>query len=727
MPDISALLCPKSVAVIGASPDAHIIRGRLMHMLGCHPFPGTIYPVSRSHGEINGLKAHKSIGEIPERVDLAILAIPAANVPDALVECGEAGARAALIISSGFAEEVGEQGDALQDRIRAIAEKFDLAVSGPNSEGFANLLAPLCATFSRVVDDPDVPLIPPHRTDGYVGITAQSGGIGFAFYDRGRSKELPISYVVTTGNEACLAGLDVVDHMLDDGKTEIILMFMEDIKDPDRLAPVAEKALRAGKPIIVTKIGRSDAGRRAAASHTAALTGAYSAYKAMFERYGVIEGHDLEDMVDLAAGFSRYRTRLPRGNRVAIVTGSGGGGGWMADTCAAAGLEVPPLDAGTRADIDAFLPPYGTSQNPVDATAQAIRQVGYGRLAGMARKSPAVDSVIVVTSARSATGYEREEESLARIASETDKPILFCSYTESPRASMELLNRAGCPLYTNMRNCARTISVMADYRTFRDRFLNAPRIESQAAGVRENATALLSEAGPVLCEYQVAPVLAAYGIEVCESRLAVTPGEAAAAFDTLGGPVALKVQSPDVLHKTDAKAVALGLNDAANVHDAFSSLIENASAYHKNAGGSDADIHGVLVQPMANPGQEMILGVNRDDAFGPMLMAGLGGIHVEVLRDVVFSPVPLDRDAAAHLIDRLKGRALLDGVRGAPAADVDALLDLIVKLSQLAADHADEIGEIDLNPVLVHPEGEGVSIVDALIVKRDQGGKSRGD
>ena len=719
MPDLAAHFSPKSVAVIGASPDAHIIRGRLMHMLGCHPFPGKIYPVSRSHDEINGLKAYKSVGDIPDRVELAILAIPAANVPDALVECGEAGVRAALIISSGFAEEVGDKGDALQDEIRGIAKKFDLAVSGPNSEGFANLLAPLCATFSRVVDHPDVPLIPPHRTDGYVGIAAQSGGIGFALYNRGRNRELPMSYVVTTGNEACLAGLDVVDYMLDDGKTEVILMFMEDIKNPDRFAPVAEKALRAGKPIIVTKIGRSDAGRRAAASHTAALTGAYSAYQAMFDRYGVIEGYDLEDMVDLAAGFSRYRTRLPRGKRVAIVSGSGGGGGWMADTCVAAGLEVPPLDAETRAEIDAFLPPYGTSQNPVDATAQAILQLGYARLAGMARKSPAVDSVIVITSARSATGYEREEKTLAKIAAETDKPILFYSYTDSPRLSMELLNRAGCPLYTNMRNCARTLSVMADYRVFRDRFLSAPRIDSRVVGTKGDAAELLSAAGPVLCEYQAAPVLADYGIPVPDSRLAATPDEAAVAFDALGGPVALKVQSPDVLHKTDAGAVALALDGAADVRDAFSSLTENASAYHKNANGSDADIHGVLVQPMAKPGQEIILGVNRDEAFGPMLMVGLGGIHVEVLRDVVFSPVPLNRDAAAQLIDRLKGRAILDGVRGAPASDVDALLDVIVKLSQLAADHADTIAEIDLNPVLVHPAGEGVSIVDALIVKRD--------
>jgi acetyltransferase len=304
MPDLNALLWPNTVAVIGASPDPHIIRGRIMNMLGCHPFPGTIYPISRSHDEINGLKTYKSVADVPEKVDLAIMVIPAANVPDALEECGANGVRGAMIISSGFAEETGETGDALQDRIREIALRYDMAISGPNSEGFSNLLAPLCATFSPTMDDPGTPLVTEARDSGFIGVTGQSGGIGYSFYDRGRPKELPFSYVVTTGNEACLSGIDFVDFMLDDGRTEVFVMFMEDVKDPAKFREVAEKALRAGKPIIVTKIGRSDAGKRAAQSHTAALTGSHAAYEAMFRRYGIIEGRDSEEIVDIASRIS---------------------------------------------------------------------------------------------------------------------------------------------------------------------------------------------------------------------------------------------------------------------------------------------------------------------------------------------------------------------------------------------------------------------------------------
>ena len=711
MPDIAAMLWPKSVAVVGAAPDPHIIRGRIVQVLGCHPFSGTIYPVSRSHDEIAGMKAYKSVGEVPEQVDLAILVIPAAAVPDAMADCGKAGVRAVLIISSGFAEEVGESGDALQASIRDIAAEYDIAVCGPNSEGFANMLAPLCATFSGVVDDPDVRLVPDYRKDGFIGVTAQSGGIGFAFYDRGRPKELPFSYIVTTGNESSLAGIDFVDYMLDDGRTDVFLMFMEDMKDPDRLPAVAEKALRAGKPIIVTKIGRSAAGQRAAASHTAALTGAYSAYQAMFERYGIIEGYDVEDVVDIAAGFSHCKDKLPHGKRVGIVTGSGGGGGWMADTCEAAGLQVPTLDPATRAVIDEHLPPYGTSQNPVDGTAQAIRSVGYGRFAGMVGQSPEVDGVIVVTSARNATTYQREGESLPQVARESEKPIMFCTYTLPRGPAAEILNAAGYPLYTNMRSCARTFGLMADYREFRERFLRAPVIET-GAGKPDAAAKGLGDAGSVLCEYQAAPVLAAYGIPVPKSRLVEDGAAAVAAAQEIGGPVALKVQSPDILHKTEAGAVKLNLTEEAEIAGAVDTLLEKARAYD-----AKADIHGVLVQPMSPPGHEIILGVNRDDAFGPILMVGLGGIHVEVLKDVAFSPVPVDADQARHLLGRLRGARLLEGVRGEAPADLDALVDLIVKLSRLAYDFKDDIKEIDLNPVLVHAEGQGLSIVDALIVK----------
>jgi acyl-CoA synthetase (NDP forming) len=714
MPDLSALLWPGSVAVIGASPDQTIIRGRIMHILGCHRFPGKIYPISRSHDTIDGLKAYKSVTDVPERVDLAILVIPASNVPDALEECGAAGVRGALIISSGFAEETGEAGDALQHRIRATAEKYDMAVCGPNSEGFANMFAPLGATFSPTMNDPNTPPVTEARSDGFIGVTGQSGGIGFSFYDRGRPKELPFSYVITTGNEACLAGLDFVDYMLDDDRTEVIAMFMEDVKDPAKFPLVAEKALRAGKPMIVAKVGRSEAGTRAAASHTAAMTGSFSAYQAMFQRYGIVEGRDIEECVDIAAGFSHFRNKLPKGKRVGIVTGSGGGGGWMADTCFAAGLDVPELDAETRATIDVHLPAFGTSQNPVDGTAQAIRRVGYGNFAAMVARSPVVDTVVIVTSARNAAGYEREQDDLIRAVRESEKPMLFCSYTLAGPGATALLNAAGYPVYTNMRNCARTVDAMAEYRAFRERFLQAPRIDTKKRKPPAKVRHMLAKTGPVLCEYEAKQLLAAYGIPLADGRLAESADAAVAAAKTAKGPVVLKVQSPDILHKTEAGGVALDLEGADAVRAAYGDLLSNARA-HK----PDAMIHGVLVEPLAPPGREIILGVNRDDAFGPMLMVGLGGVYVEVLKDTAFAPTPLGAEEARDALHRLKGIKLLEGVRGEPPADIDALVDVMVRLSRFAADWADSIAEIDLNPVLVHPEGQGVSVVDALIVKRD--------
>ena len=710
MPDINALLWPKSVAVIGASPDPHILRGRLMSVLGCHPFPGRIIPISRSHDEINGLKTYPSISAVGEPVDLAVLIIPAPYVADTLRECGENGVRAAAIITSGFAEEHSDSGDDMQDEIREIALQYDMAVCGPNSEGFANLLAPLCATFSPAVDDPNMALLPARRDEGVIAVVAQSGGIGFSFFDRGRPKELPFGYIVTTGNEACLGSLDIVDHMLDDGRAEVFLLFLEDIKDPARFQPVAEKALKAGKPIIVAKIGRSDAGRRAAASHTAALAGSYAGYQAMFRRYGVIEGFDSEEIVDIASGFSYFRNRLPKGRRVGIVTGSGGGGGWMADSCAAAGLVVPELDAATRALIDPHLPSYGTSQNPVDATAQAIRQLGYSTLGEMVAGSDEVDAVVIVTTARNVAPYERERETLVRVAAETEKPIVLCSYTLPNPASVALLAEAGFPLYTNMRNTARAVAAMADYREARDRFLRTPAIDSAPA-----VGGAFAAASRVLCEYEAKPLLAAYGMRFAQEHLADSAEAAVDAAKRTGGPVALKVQSPDILHKTEAGSVVLGVEGEADVAAAYQAILAAAKRYDSNA-----DIRGVLVQPMAPRGREMILGINRDETFGPMLMVGFGGIYVEVTRDVALSPLPVGPEEARAMVSSLRGAALLGGVRGEAPADVDALVEAMVALSRFAVACGDRLAEVDLNPVLVHAQGKGVSIVDALIVKTER-------
>ena len=491
------------------------------------------------------------------------------------------------------------------------------------------------------------------------------------------------------------------------------MLLLEDIKTAETFKRVAEKALRAGKPIIVNKIGQSDAGVRAAASHTAALAGAYGAYQAMFQRFGIIEGHDIGEMVDIAAGFLAWRTRLPRGHRVGICTASGGGGGWMADACTAAGLEVPELDAETRQRIDVHLPSYGTSQNPVDATAQAAAKIGYAGLAQLVLPSPMIDALVVVMTARSPHNIERQRDALASLAEVAQKPVLLWSYTLPAQRSVALLSEAGLPLYTDIGNCARTLRLMADYRSLRERFLSPIEVRSPCASAASEVREALAAAGPALCEWEARPILARYGIGTnALGTLSATAEEAVSALGRIGAPVALKVQSPDILHKTEACAVALGLTTPEEVRTAYASVLANARRH-----AASARILGVLVQPMAARGREIILGVKRDQTFGPLLMVGVGGVAVEVMKDVALAPVPLRADEARALLARLRGARLLDAHRGAPAGDVEALVDLMVRLATFASDHADAIAEIDLNPVLVHAHGKGVSVVDALIVK----------
>jgi len=707
MPDLSSLLTPSSVAVIGASPDPHSLRGRIMEVMGCHDVDIPIYPISRSHDEVFGLKAYRSVAETPTPVELAILIIPAANIPAALEDCAAAGVKAALILASGFAEDHSEGGEDLQQRVLDIQARTGMLISGPNSEGFANMATRLCATFSPAVEGENMELMPAWSTAGRIAVVAQSGGMGFAFYDRARAKQMRFSHVVTTGNEACLESLDVVEHLITADEADVFLLFMEDVKTPEKLARVAEQALRAGKPMIVTKIGRSEAGIRAAASHTASLAGSYAAYKAIFERYGVIEGLDTEEMVDIAGAFSYYAGRLPAGNRAAIFTGSGGAGGWMADACAAVGIEVPMLDPETRATIDEHLPSYGTSQNPVDGTAGVIRTLGYARISNMLTASESIDAVIAITSARNPATLAREPDALIELGRETRKPVLMWSYTLPHPDVVTMLSKAGLPLFTNMRNCTRALAAMTEYRAKRDAFLARP-VAAAPEPLPASVIEELDGGSATIAEYDAMRLLAATGIEAVTGTLARTPDEAATAAENAGGPVALKIQSPDISHKSAAGGVALSISGGDAARQAF---IDIQARVAKNA--PDAVILGTLVQPMARPGLEMILGISNTSGFGPLLMVGFGGTAVETSGDVVFAPAPLSRDDARALLTRLRGAAMLN-----PASlDMDALLDAMEKLSNLAASASERIAEVDLNPVLVHRPGEGISIVDALIVQ----------
>jgi acyl-CoA synthetase (NDP forming) len=710
MPDLDALFWPRSIALIGASPDKSGIRGRIVDAVRQHDFQGPIYPVSRSHASIDGLDTYPSPAALPEAVDLAIVTIPAVYVADALEACGERGVRAAVIISSGFAEERGEDGIAREDAIRAVVERYDMAVLGPNGEGFMNSATPLTATFSPTVFDTVGGLTPGHTAGGGVAVVSQSGGIGFSFFNRGRPKELRFSFVVSMGNEAGLEGLEVVDYLLDDVNTEVVLGFVEGFRTPEKFSRVASRAAALRKPLVLAKVGGSQAGARAAASHTATLAGSQRAYEALFERYGVVSGRDVDEMLDTAAGFSFFRDRLPKGKRIAILTPSGGAGIWLADVCEAHGLEVPPLDDETRAAIDRLLPAYGTSGNPVDVTAQVIFQLGYAPVLELIAASPAIDAVLVAGSLGLLRYVKPQLEALTRLGKSIDKPVIFCAYTLAHPEAVALLASAGFPCLTSMPNAARAISAMADYRRFLDRFARDSDTDIEPLEIPATVAARLAAADGVLCEHEAKSVLSELGIAANRDTLVSNEEQAVSAATALQQPVALKVQSPQISHRHQVGAVALELSSEDAIRAACRSILESARKAHPQA-----DIHGVLVSPMSDAGVEIIIGISRDADFGPMVVLGAGGTLVEVLDDVIVTPAPASADQVRDLIDDWKGKRLLDGSSGLPPADIDALVDLTVMVSRFAAS-ADNVSSLDLNPVIVHPRGMGVSVVDALMV-----------
>lgn len=709
MPDLDALLSPRSIAIIGASPDHTVIRGKVQHVLQHRGYPGAIYPISRSHAEVQGRRAYPDLAALPEVPDLAIVIIPAVNVPEVIEDCGRRGVKAAYIIASGFAEEAGEAGAARQARILAAARAHDMAVIGPNAEGFFNTAANVVATFSPAVEDFAQALAPDTPKGRRISVLTQSGGVGFSYYHRGRPRQLRFAHVISTGNEAVLDSFTLAEHLIERGLTDIVLAYVEGIKDVAAFRRAAALAADRGVPIIVAKMGRSEAGARAAHSHTAALAGADSAHDAVFRRHGVIRALDMDEMLDIAAGFAFCA--LPAGRRVGIMSGSGGAGVWMADMLSLAGLEVPRLDDATREACEALMPAYGSATNPVDLTAGSIGRVGYAHVVDILQRSPVLDAVVVVGSVASPKRLQEDAPKLAEVAAHPDKPVLFCAYTAAAQPAVDVAAQCGVPVFTSMPGCARAIRAMADYRAFRARW--GARGADPVPAPDPTALTMLRRSGRVLSEHDSKSVLAACGIARATEVLATDAESAAAAALRLGFPVALKIQSPDIPHKTEVGGVALHLADAAAVRGAFAAMLDRARAAHPAAA-----IQGALVAPMAPPGIEVILGIHRDPQFGPMLMAGLGGIHVEVLRDVAFAPAPVTEEEARDMLAALKGARLLEGVRGAPPADLGALAALMVSLSRFAADHAAEVEEVDLNPVLAHPRGGGVTVVDALVVRR---------
>ena len=744
MPSLDALFWPRAIALVGVSPDRTIIRGRIVEAVTLHGFDGPLYAVSRSHDEIAGIACYPSVEALPGPVDLAIIAIPAEHVAATLRACGERGVKAAVVISSGFGEERGDAGAARQQVIADIARELDMAVVGPNAEGFLNGRMPLAATFSPAVVHVENGLRPEASRARGMAVVSQSGGIGFSFFHRGRPKAMNFSFVVSTGNEAGLDAMDIADYLVEDEETAVVLAFLEGIRSPRNLLRVATRAAALRKPLIFAKVGRSEAAAAAAASHTASLAGAARSYDAVFRRYGIVPGEDQEHMVDVGAAFAFFGDRLPKGTRVGVLTPSGGAGAWLADVCELHGLTVPELDAQTRAAIDRMLPAYGASRNPVDVTAQVIFTVGYAPPLELLAGAPGIDAVLVAGSLSHARYIERDFENLVRIGRGVDKPVIFCGYTRADPHAVELLARAGFPCTTSMANAAKAVLAMNAYRAFLERFDGATsqpvRVDRSHMGGSSDVaparlphpgmarvdgllTGVLSDAGEgaVVCEHDAKMLLSSQGVGgIPAGALALDAGEAARIAGELGGPVAMKVQSGDIPHKSESGGLALGVEGAAAAREAFERVTGNARAFAPRA-----VIRGVRVERMAGPGVEVIVGVSRDPDFGPMLAVGLGGVLVEVLDDVVLSPAPVDAVEAREMLRGLRGRRILDGVRGAPPADVDALVALLVSVSELAASAGDALEALDLNPVIVHPRGQGVTVADAGIVTGAARGEGR--
>jgi acetyltransferase len=699
---LDTFFAPESIALIGASRDLEKIPGRLLSMLRKNQFPGRLYPINPNYGDIDGLKCYPSIGDVGQPIDLAIVIIPARAVLGALEQCAAAGVRNAVIISSGFAEEGGDSA-AMQDAIVALAKKTGMRISGPNAEGFYSEVQRVAATFSPTVDvkPGEVPLV---ATSRRIAIVAQSGGIGFAIKHRAKAIGVAISYCVSAGNESDLGAGEFLDYMVQDASTDVILLFIEGIRDVDKFLVAARRAAEAGKPVIVTKVGRSGAGERAAASHTASMAGWSAAYDAVFSKYGFIVSNDLDEAVTIAAVLTT--NPMPKGDRVAVLTVSGGAGIWGADTVSLQGLQVPELSISIQGEIGKLLPSYGSARNPIDVTAQGVHSGGLQKSIDLLSVSDEVDAILVVQSFSSETRMPFNRAELKPVIDAQTKPIVFYSYTLPSQFARNELASSGVVVLSGLTHVGVALRRMVDYSRFR----LAPPADSGAPPTRDLSAHLKAS---TLSESDSKALLRDAGIALPDEVLVSERDALDSAIARVGLPLVMKIQSPDIPHKSEVGGVRVNIATKGEAFIAYQALLDDARKHRPNAA-----IQGVLVCPMAKKGVEIIIGTICDATFGPMVMVGLGGITTELFRDVIYRPAPVGAAEAAGMLAELKAAPLLSGFRGAAKADIAALSQLISQISALAAASREHISEIEINPVLVHPEGQGVTIVDALVVPK---------
>src|SRR6266542_1856465 len=686
------VLYPRSVAIIGASRKPGSVGDAIVRNLLECGFRGPIYAINPSATDVRGLKCVRSLGDVPSQVDLAIVALPAAAVVGVAEECGRKGVRSLVVLSAGFAE-IGEEGQQRQRELLQVCRTYGMRLIGPNCIGVINAdpAAPLNATFG--------PLMPPA---GHIGLATQSGALGLAAIDFASARGLGFSSVVSMGNKADISGNDLLGYWHSDPRTDVILLYLESFGNPRKFARLARSVGR-DKPIVALKSGRSAVGARATSSHTGALLAASDVtVDALFRQSGVIRTDSLDEMLDVAQLLAHQP--LPKGRRVAIVTNVGGPAVMCADACEAQGLEVPALSAATQAALRALLPAEASVLNPVDMLAAATAEQ-FGAAVQIVAADPDVDAVISIFLPPLATRAEAVARCISQAVAE--KPVLAVFMSAH---GLPVFEAGQVPVYALPEPAAKALAHAAQYEEWRSASLgeNLPRFaEPRRAEAGQLLADVIRRGGGWLSASEVQRLLSCYGVPLIEQRVASTPAEAGyAALALRGGKVALKAIAPGLVHKSDVGGVRIGLGGADEVKDAAEAMalrVEHATGHTPT---------GFVIQRMAPPGVEMLIGVVYDRQFGPTIACGTGGTVVELLKDVSVRLAPLTRADARSMVHELRSFPLLDGFRGAPRLAVSALEDVLLRISTLAEDHP-EVAELDCNPAIVTQDG--AVVVDARV------------
>lgn len=689
---------PKAVAVIGASREPEKLGYSVLHNIVQYGYAerGAVYPINPNAQEILGLKCYPSVLAVPGAIDLAVIVIPSRQVMNALVECGEKRIKGAVIISAGF-REVGQEGWQREREIVGVARRYGMKLVGPNSLGLIDTITGLNASFA--VGMPQ---------QGTIAFMSQSGALCTSILDMALADEVGFSRFVSLGNKADLDEIAFIEEWADDPYTRVIIAYLEGISEGVLFMHRAGQVSRH-KPIIAIKAGTTGAGSRAVSSHTGTLAGLERAYEAAFRQSGVIRARSVQELFDFSIAFARQP--LLQNDRIAIVTNAGGPGIMATDACELAGLQLAPLEAETMANLRSFLPAAASVLNPVDVLGDA-RADRYEQTVGQVLNDPNVGGVIVIVTPQVMTQVEETARVVGRLSRERKKPILGCFMgSEAVAPGIRILNENAVPNYPVPERAVAAMAAMMAHRHWRVR--PAAQMETFAVDrdrVRHALQRVRDEGRLAMGDAEAWEILDAYGIATPTTRLARSPDEATRFAKEIGFPVAVKIASPDILHKTDVRGVQLNVATAADVRKAYDLMLYRAEQYAPNA-----DIWGCLVQEMIIGGTEVIIGMHRDPHFGPLMMFGLGGIYVEALRDVVFRVVPFDRREAREMIGEIRSSSVFRGVRGEGASDLDALTEALLRLSQLAADFP-EILEFDINPVTVFEDGRGLVGIDPRLV-----------